>query len=48
MNESMQKQTNKFQPTQSIMQLLQGQEDLEMIGEIGLVNHQEIEMVIPE
>ena len=33
---------------QSIVQLLQGQEDLEMIGEIGLVNHQEIEMVIPE
>ena len=30
------------------MQLLQGHEDLEMIGEIGLVNHQEIEMVILE
>ena len=27
------------------MQLLQGHEDLEMTGEIGLVNHQEIEMV---
>ena len=33
---------------QSIVQLLQGHEDLEMTGEIGLVNHQEIEMVIPE
>ena len=33
---------------QSIVQLLQGHEDLEMTGEIGLVNHQEIEMVIPK
>ena len=33
---------------QSIVQLLQGHEDLEMIGEIGLGNHQEIEMVILE
>ena len=33
---------------QSIVQLLQGHKDLEMTGEIGLVNHQEIEMVIPE
>ena len=30
------------------MQVLQGLEDLEMMGEIGLVNRQEIEMVIPE
>ena len=30
------------------MQLLQGHEDLEMKGEIGLVNHQEIKMVILE
>ena len=29
------------------MQVLQGLEDLEMIGEIGLVNRQEVEMVIP-
>ena len=33
---------------QSIVQLLQGHEDLEMTGEIRLVNHQEIEMVILE
>ena len=33
---------------QSIVQLLQGHENLEMTGEIGLVNHQEIEMVIPK
>ena len=33
---------------QSIVQLLQGHEDLEMTGEIELVNHQEIEMVILE
>ena len=33
---------------QWIVQLLKGHEDLKMIGEIGLVNHQEIEMVIPE
>ena len=33
---------------QSIVQLLQGHENLEMTGEIGLVNHQEIEMVILE
>ena len=30
------------------MQVLQGLEDLEMTGEIGLVNHQEIETVILE
>ena len=30
------------------MQVLQGLEDLEMMGEIGLVNRQEVEMVIPE
>ena len=30
------------------MQVLQGLEDLEMIGEIGLVNRQEVEVVIPE
>ena len=28
------------------MQVLQGLEDLEMTGEIGLVNRQEVEMVI--
>ena len=33
---------------QSIVQLLQGHEDLEMTGEIGLVNHQDIKMVILE
>ena len=33
---------------QWIMQLLQGHEDLEMTGEIGLVNHQEIKVVISE
>ena len=33
---------------QWIMQVLQGLEDLEMIGEIRLVNRQEVEMVIPE
>ena len=33
---------------QWIMQVLQGLEDLEMTGEIGLVNHQEVEVVIPE
>ena len=33
---------------QSIVQLFQGHEDLEIRGEIGLVNHQGIEMVIPE
>ena len=30
------------------MQVLQGLEDLEMTGEIGLVNRQEVEVVIPE
>ena len=30
------------------MQVLQGLEDLEMTGEIRLVNCQEVEMVIPE
>ena len=30
------------------MQVLQGLKDLEMTGEIGLVNRQEVEMVIPE
>ena len=30
------------------MQVFQGLEDLEMMGEIGLVNRQEVEMVIPE
>ena len=30
------------------MQVLQGLEDLEITGDIGLVNHQEVEMVIPE
>ena len=30
------------------MQVLQGHEDLEMTGEIGLVNRQEVEMVILE
>ena len=30
------------------MQVLQGLEDLEMTGEIGLVNRQEVEMVISE
>ena len=30
------------------MQVLQGLEDLEMIGEIGLVNRQKVEVVIPE
>ena len=33
---------------QWIMQVLQGLEDLGMTGEIGLVNRQEVEMVIPE
>ena len=33
---------------QWIMQVLQGLEDLEMTGEIGLVNHQEVEVMIPE
>ena len=33
---------------QWIMQMLQGHEDLEMTGEIGLVNRQEVEMVISE
>ena len=33
---------------QWIMQVLQGLKDLEMTGEIGLVNHQEVKMVIPE
>ena len=33
---------------QWIMQVLQGLEDLEMKGEIGLVNRQEVEVVIPE
>ena len=33
---------------QWIMQVLQGLEDLEMIGEIGLMNCQEVEMVIPK
>ena len=33
---------------QRIVQLLKGHEDLEMIEEIGLVNHQEIKTVIPE
>ena len=30
------------------MQVLQGLEDLKLTGEIGLVNHQEVKMVIPE
>ena len=30
------------------MQVLQGLEDLEMTGEIELVNRQEVEVVIPE
>ena len=30
------------------MQVLQGLEDLEMTGEIGLVNYQEVKVVIPE
>ena len=30
------------------MQVLQGLENLEMTGEIELVNRQEVEMVIPE
>ena len=30
------------------MQVLQGLKDIEMTGEIGLVNRQEVEMVIPE
>ena len=30
------------------MQVLQGLEDLEMTGEIGLVNRLEVEVVIPE
>ena len=30
------------------MQVLQGLEDLEMTGEIRLVNRQKVEMVIPE
>ena len=30
------------------MQVLHGHEDLEMTGEIGLVNRQEVEMVISE
>ena len=29
-------------------EVLQGLEDLEMIGEIGLVNHQEVEVVMPK
>ena len=33
---------------QWIMQVLQGLEDLEMTGEIGLVNRQEVEVVMPE
>ena len=33
---------------QRIVQLLKGHEDLEMIEEIGLMNHQEIKTVIPE
>ena len=33
---------------QWIMQVLQGLEDLKMTGEIGLVNRQEVEVVIPE
>ena len=33
---------------QWIMQVLQGLEDLEMTGEIGLVNHQKVEVMIPE
>ena len=33
---------------QWIMQVLQGLEDLEMTGEIGLVYHQEVEVVILE
>ena len=33
---------------QWITQVLQGLEDLEMTGEIGLVNRQEVEVVIPE
>ena len=33
---------------QWIMQVLQSLEDLEMIEEIGLVNCQEVEVVIPE
>ena len=31
-----------------IMQVLQGLEELEMTREIGLVNRQEVEVVIPE
>ena len=33
---------------QWIMHVLQGLEDLEMTGEIELVNRQEVEVVIPE
>ena len=33
---------------QWIMQVLQGLEDLEMTGEIRLVNCQEVEVVIPD
>ena len=33
---------------QWIMQVIQGLENLEMIGEIGLVNHQEVEVMIPK
>ena len=33
---------------QWIMQVLQGLKDLEMTGEIGLVNRQEVKVVIPE
>ena len=33
---------------QSIVQLLQGHENLEMTGEIGLVNRQEVKVVIPK
>ena len=33
---------------QWIMQVLQGLKDLEMTGEIGLVNRQEVEVVIPK
>ena len=33
---------------QKLVQLLKGHEDLEMIEEIGLVNHQEVEVMILE
>ena len=33
---------------QWIIQVLQGLKDLEMTGEIGLVNYQEVKVVIPE